>query len=62
MKTNKSYTKRLRVTKNGKILARKAGINHFNAKKRRQKQIGGKRAVSFIMTAKERRRFLPGFN
>lgn len=32
MKTNKSYTKRLKVTKNGKILARRPGQNHFNAK------------------------------
>jgi len=32
IKTNKSFTKRLKVTKNGKILARKPGQNHFNAK------------------------------
>ena len=33
-KTVKSYAKRLKVTKNGKVLARKAGQNHFNAKER----------------------------
>ncbi|MBX4211117.1 50S ribosomal protein L35, partial [Candidatus Parcubacteria bacterium] len=32
MKTNKSFSKRLRVTRNGKIVARKPGQNHFNAK------------------------------
>jgi ribosomal protein L35 len=34
MKTNKSFAKRLKVTKSGKILARKTGLNHFNAKER----------------------------
>ncbi len=32
MKTNKSYSKRLRVTKKGKIVSRAPGHNHFNAK------------------------------
>ncbi len=32
IKTNKSFKKRLKVTRNGKILSRKAGQNHFNAK------------------------------
>ncbi len=32
MKTNKSYLKRLKVTKNGKVKARPKGQNHFNAK------------------------------
>lgn len=32
MKNNKSFSKRLRVTKNGKIIARTPGHNHFNAK------------------------------
>ncbi len=60
MKTNKSLTKRLRITKNGKILARKPGLNHFNAKKKRSKQLNAKRAVNFVMTGKEKSRFLPG--
>ena len=60
MKTNKSYSKRLKVTKNGKVLARKPGFNHFNAKQSRTKQLAGKRANPFNMTNKERRRFLPG--
>jgi ribosomal protein L35 len=32
MKTNKAYAKRLKVTKNGKIVARAAGHCHFNAR------------------------------
>ena len=32
MKTNKSYSKRLKLTKNGKVIANKPGIKHFNAK------------------------------
>lgn len=60
MKTNKSFLKRLRVTKNGKILARKPGLNHFNAKTSRSKQLAGKRAQNFAMTGKEKSRFLPG--
>jgi ribosomal protein L35 len=60
MKTNKSLLKRLKVTKNGKILGRKPGFNHFNAKQRRAKQLAGKRAAPFAMTNKEKSRFLPG--
>lgn len=60
MKTNKSYTKRLKVTKTGKILARKPGHNHFNAKAKRTKQLSKKRTAPFSMTSKEKARFLPG--
>ena len=60
MKTNKSFLKRLRITKNGKILGRKPGLNHFNAKASRGKQLAGKRAKEFAMTGKEKSRFLPG--
>lgn len=58
MKTNKSFTKRLRVTKNGKVLGRKPGFNHFNAKQRRTKQLSGKKPAPFAMSAKDKRRFL----
>lgn len=60
MKTHKSLLKRLRITKNGKILARKPGLNHFNGKQKRSKQMAGKRAVEFKMTGKEKSQFLPG--
>ena len=44
MKTNKSFTKRLKVTRRGKIVARKPGQNHFNAKESRNKQMNGRRS------------------
>lgn len=58
MKTNKSFTKRLRVTKKGKILGRKPGFNHFNAKQKRSKQLAGKKPAIFHMSNKQRGRFL----
>jgi len=60
MKTNKSYSKRLKVTKNGKIVARKPGQNHFNAKKKGSERMADKRTQSISMTNKNRGRFLPG--
>lgn len=59
MKTNKSLTKRLKLTRTGKILARKPGKNHFNAKASRKKQLAGKRSVTLTMSMRSRRRFLP---
>ena len=59
MKTNKSYAKRLKVTKNGKILARKAGQNHFNARASGNRTLQGRRMQEFKMTGKEKARFLP---
>ncbi|MEK9184964.1 MAG: 50S ribosomal protein L35 [Patescibacteria group bacterium] len=58
MKTNKSYTKRLRVTKNGKILARSTGQNHFNSKENRRSQLKKKHNIAFPMRNKDIRRFL----
>ena len=59
MKTNKSFSKRLKVTKNGKILMRGKGQNHFNAKARRRSQLGRKRMVSLHMKQGDIARFLP---
>jgi ribosomal protein L35 len=58
-KTNKSFTKRLKLTKTGKILARTPGFNHFNAKQSRTKQLRGKKMNEFPMTNKEISRFIP---
>ena len=60
MKTNKSYTKRLKVTKNGKIVARKAGQNHFNAKQSGTKRLARKRTQALTLNKRTTRRFLPG--
>lgn len=57
-KTNKSFTKRLKVTKKGKILARKTGQNHFNAKESRRKQLKKKNVVTFPVNKKDKARFI----
>lgn len=58
MKTNKSYTKRIKVTKNGKLVTRKAGQNHFNAKEGRRSQLNKRRSLSLVMKNKAKSRFL----
>lgn len=58
IKTNKSYAKRLKVTKSGKILSRKAGQNHFNSKENRHQKAVKNEAREFHMSNKERSRFL----
>lgn len=60
MKTNKSYSKRLRVTKSGKILARKKGQNHYNAKESGKEGTNKSRTITVVMKPKNRARFLPG--
>lgn len=60
MKTNKSFAKRVTVTKSGKVLVRKAGINHFNAKAPRRAQLEQKKPITLMMSNKARARFLSG--
>ncbi|MCB9805685.1 50S ribosomal protein L35 [Candidatus Nomurabacteria bacterium] len=60
MKTNKSFKKRLKVTKNGKVLARKSGQNHFNAKESGQTGLKKKRTQKVHMSNKAKSRFLAG--
>lgn len=43
----KSATKRIKITKSGKLLYRKAGHNHFNAKASRKVQLRRKKTVEF---------------
>ena len=58
IKTNKSYLKRLKITKSGKLLTRKSGQNHFNSKERRHNKAAKNRSSEFHMSMKERARFL----
>ena len=64
MKTNKSFTKGLGVTKKGKIIARVIGQNHFNAKntgkERQRKHRNDPFHAALSNTAKSR--FLPSSN
>jgi len=59
VKTTKAYTKRLKLTKNGKLIARGKGQNHFNAKARRRKQLNARRMTAFAMKKGDIARFLP---
>jgi ribosomal protein L35 len=59
MKTNKSFTKRLKITKNGKIIARKPGHNHFNAKESRVSQLAKRGTQSFRIPAKAKSHLIP---
>lgn len=59
MKTNKSLAKRLKITKNGKVLARSSGQNHFNAKESRNSQLAKKKSRTIILKNKDLGRYFP---
>jgi len=59
MKTNKSLTKRIKITKSGKLLVRGAGQNHFNAKESRSTQMKNKRGRVITLKNKDIGRYLP---
>jgi ribosomal protein L35 len=58
MKTRKSLTKRLKVTRKGKVLARKPGFNHFNSKQSRSTQLAGRRGTQLDLSNKVKNTFL----
>ena len=58
IKTNKSYSKRIKVTKNGKLIARKAGQNHFNSRQTGRQRLNRKRTQEISMNARAKNRFL----
>ncbi len=60
MKTNKSFTKRLKISKNNKVKMRKKGRNHYNAKESNSTKMGKKKLMNFnLLTNKIKARFLP---
>lgn len=59
MKTNKSFTKRLKVTAKGKLIGRKPGFNHFNAKQPRVKQLAGRSGSEFTIKNKPKSHLMP---
>ena len=59
VKTNKSFAKRLKITKRGKVLKRKAGQDHFRAKQSRSEQLAKKGWGNFDVIKKSLDRFLP---
>ncbi|MFH1979124.1 MAG: hypothetical protein ABII97_01955 [Patescibacteria group bacterium] len=58
-KTNKSFSKRLKITKKGKVVQRKPGIGHFNAKESRKKQLIKKRSKILGVAKKTLDGFMP---
>ncbi len=58
IKTNKSYTKRLKITRNGKILSRHAGQDHFNSRERGPQKSRKSGYMSIQMDNKSKSRFL----
>jgi len=58
MKSNKSFMKRLRVTRKGKVIARVPGHNHFNAKESGTGRQRRRRKQSLPFSNAERSRFL----
>ncbi len=60
MKTNKSFTKRMRLTRKGKLVARVGGQDHFNARDSRKTRTAKGRAKIVTMKRADRARFLPG--
>ena len=58
LKTNKSYQKRIKVSKTGKLITRAKGQNHFNSKERRAAKAAKHRNSEFHMSMKEKSRFL----
>lgn len=60
MKTNKSYKKRIKVTKNGKVIARRPGHGHFNAKESSTERLAKNRTQQLTLKGKAKSRFLIG--
>ncbi len=60
MKTNKSFSKRLKVTRTGKIVGRKAGQNHFNSKDSGRSSQAKNRTINVNFKNKAKARFLVG--
>ncbi len=60
MKTNKSYQKRIKITRGGKLVSRAPGQNHFNARQNGDARMRRARAGKFhaTMTRTDKSRFL----
>lgn len=57
-KTIKSFAKRLKITKNGKILSRAVGQNHFNARERTRVSMKKHRLNALTLNNDVKSRFL----
>ena len=48
----------MKITRKGKLVARKPGQNHFNAKESRNTQLSGRRSQNLSLTAKVKQRYI----
>jgi ribosomal protein L35 len=64
MKTNKSFQKRIKLTRNGKLVTRRKGQNHYNAKDSGVQTIAKRRKDTNVieMSNKTKSRFLINVN
>jgi ribosomal protein L35 len=60
MKSNKSFSRRIKVTKTGKLLCRPKGQCHFNSKDSSKKRMSKRGTEEISLNTKIKRRFLPG--
>lgn len=58
-KTNKSFSKRIKATKNGKLLTRAKGQNHFNGKKTGQERLQDRNHQELTIKPTAQARFMP---
>ncbi len=58
-KTNKALQKRVKITRQGKVLIRKGGKIHFRAKQNRSKQLKNKKWREFNISKKQLKQLLP---
>jgi len=57
-KTNKSFSKRIKLTKSGKLKIRKIGQNHFNAKESGRKGMRKRKPQDLKLKNKQIARFI----
>ena len=58
MKTNKALTKRIKITRRGKLIARKPRQDHFNAKESRSGRMARRRTQGLSFPAKVMQRYI----
>jgi len=59
LKTNKSFAKRVKVTKNGKLKTLAKGRCHYNQKESNSTKMAKKKDSTITLSAKVRSRVLP---
>ena len=58
-KTNKSFAKRVKVTRTGKLITRTKGHGHYNSKKSGRERQADRRSTSLQLTPKQMQENLP---